>query len=361
MGSTILAPASAQSHVNIEFKNGDQIAKTLSLSELNVLAPALSLKVFEIHERAERSYRAFPARPVFDKVFGKEWEKAQEIVFTSIDGYQPSTPVAKFLSHDAYLAFAHEDGTPFTLTNTLQNNETAQLGPLYLIWDNINSTALLEAGASDMPWQVIRVELKFVAPFSDMSPPGHASAEAQRGFMHFRKYCMACHAINGEGGAKAPELNYPISVVEYIKPEYLKRWIENPQTIRYNTTMPRLAKEIPNRGKVAEELIAYLKAMSLSKRAPEKLRENISTPRNRIDNSFKTNGLKLSHEAGYSAMRSHFSSRYHVELQPAAAFTAAGGLAAANPQQSTPLGIPGVVETALELDAVTRHLLFFDP
>jgi len=246
-----LAPESAQSHVNIEFKNGDQIAKTLSLSELNVLAPALSLKVFEIHERAERSYRAFPARPVFDKVFGKEWEKAQEIVFTSIDGYQPSTPVAKFLSHDAYFAFAHEDGTPFTLTNTLQNNETAQLGPLYLIWDNINSTALLEAGASDMPWQVIRVELKFVAPFSDMSPPGHASAEAQRRFMHFRKYCMACHAVNGEGGAKAPELNYPTSVV---------------------------AKEIPNRGKVAEELIAYLKAMSLSKRAPEKLRENISTP-----------------------------------------------------------------------------------
>jgi len=271
-----LAPASAQSHVNIEFKDKGRIVKTLSLSELNAIAPAVPLKVFEIHERAERIYRAFPAGPVFDKVFGKDWEKAQEITFTSIDGYQPSTPVAKFLFHDAYLAFANEDGTPFTLINTLQNNETVQLGPLYLIWDNINSTALLESGASDMPWQIKRVELKFVAPFPNMSPPVNASAEVQRGFMHFRKYCMACHTINGEGGAKASELNYPTSVVEYIKPEYLKRWIENPQAIRYNTTMPGLAKEIPNRGKITEELIAYLKAMSIAKRAPAKPLENIS-------------------------------------------------------------------------------------
>ena len=241
-----LAPASGKSHVNIEFKNGDQIVKTLSLSELGTITPAVSLKVFEIHENAERIYRAFAARPVFDKVFGKDWEKAREIVFTSIDGYQPSIPVAKFLAHDAYFAFAREDGTPFTMTDTLQNNEIIQLGPLYLVWDNINSKALLESGAADMPWQIKSVEIKFVAPFPNMSPPPESSAEAQRGFMHFRKHCMACHTINGQGGGKAPELNYPASVVEYIRPEYLKRWIENPQSMRYNTAMPGLAEEIPN-------------------------------------------------------------------------------------------------------------------
>ena len=86
-----LAPASGKSHVNIEFKNGDQIVKTLSLSELGTITPAVSLKVFEIHENAERIYRAFSARPVFDKVFGKDWEKAQEIVYTSIDGYHQAS------------------------------------------------------------------------------------------------------------------------------------------------------------------------------------------------------------------------------------------------------------------------------
>lgn len=264
-----LAP-SAQNDTSIEFKNGDQIAKTLSLNDLSALVPAVSLKVFEVHENKERIYRAFPARPVFDKVFGKDWEEAQEIAFTSIDGYQPSVPVAKFLAHDAYFAFAYENGTPFTLTNTLQNNEVVSLGPLYLVWDNISSKALLEFGASDMPYQIKSVEIKFGTPFPNMSPPANASTEVQRGFMHFRKHCMACHTINGEGGGKAPELNYPASVVEYIKPEYLRRWIENPLSIRHNTTMPGLAKEIPNRREITRELIAYLKAMSANKRAPAK-------------------------------------------------------------------------------------------
>ncbi|SCX95887.1 Cytochrome c2 [Nitrosospira sp. Nl5] len=267
-GAFPLAPAFAQNDINIEFRGAGESIKVLSLDELRAITPAVSLKVFEIHENVERTYRAFPARPVLDYVFGKDWKKVREIVFTSIDGYRPSIPVAKFLAHDAYLAFAYEDGTPFTLTNTLQNNETVQLGPLYLVWDNIDSKALLAAGASDMSYQIKRVALESTSDLSNMSPPSGSSAEAQSGFMHFRKHCMACHTINGEGGGKAPELNYPASVVEYIKPEYLKRWIENPISIRYNTTMPGLAKEIPNRRKITEELIAYLKAISSSKRAP---------------------------------------------------------------------------------------------
>lgn len=275
-GAFPLAPAFSQNDISIEFKSADESIKVLSLDELRAITPAVSLKVFEIHENGERTYRAFPARPVFDNVFGNDWKKAREIVFTSIDGYQPSIPVAKFLAHDAYLAFAHGDGTPFTLTNTLQNNETVQLGPLYLVWDNIDSKALLAAGASDMPYQIKRIKLKSTSDLSSMSPPSDSSAEAQRGFAHFRKHCMACHTVNGQGGGKAPELNYPASVVEYIKPEYLKRWIENPISIRYNTTMPGLAKEIPNRQKITEELIAYLKAMSASKRAPAKPTEDTS-------------------------------------------------------------------------------------
>ena len=155
-----LAPASAQGAIDIEFKSNGQTVRALSLDDLRAIAPAVSIKIFEVHEKAERIYRALPARPVFDKVFGRDWEKAQEIVFTSIDGYQPSIPVVKLLAHDAYFAFAHEDGTPFTLTNRLQNNEIVQLGPLYLVWDNIKSKELLDAGASDMPYQIKRIELK---------------------------------------------------------------------------------------------------------------------------------------------------------------------------------------------------------
>ena len=265
------ALAFSQSNIGIEFKDKNQIVKILTLSDLTTEVPAVSLKIFEIHEKKTHIYKAYPARALFDKTFGKEWLKAEEIVLISMDGYQASIPVTKFLSHDAYFAFAHDDDSPFTMTNILQNNEVVQLGPLYLTWDNMKSKVLLEDGASDMPYQVKSIELTtFATRFPNLSPPAKASAEVRRGFLHFRKYCMACHMINGEGGGKAPELNYPTSVVEYIKPEYLTRWIENPSSIRHNTLMPALAQEIPNRAKVTKEIIAYLKAMSTTKRSPKR-------------------------------------------------------------------------------------------
>ncbi len=264
-----LLPAFAENH-DIEFRKDGHPVRTLSVNELRSIVPDVSLEVFEAHERQNRTYRAVPVQKVFDSVFGKGWRQAQEIIFTSIDGFQPSLPVEKFLAHEGYLALAHVDGTPFTLTNRLQNDEVVPLGPLYLIWDNIGSKMLLEAGASEMPYQITRVELKSEMPFPNMIPPKDSPDQVQQGFTHFRQHCATCHTINGEGGAKAPELNYPVSVTEYIQPEYLKRWIMKPQSIRYSTLMPGLAEEMPDRDKVADDIIAYLKAMSLTKRAPAK-------------------------------------------------------------------------------------------
>lgn len=140
------------------------------------------------------------------------------------------------------------------------------------MWDNLQSKALLDDGASGMPYQVIGVELTTLARrYPNLSLPAQASPQVQRGFLHFRKHCMSCHTINGEGGGKAPELNYPASVTEYLRSEYLTRWIENPASVRYNTVMPPLAAEIPNRATVTQEIIAYLRMMSSAKRRPEKM------------------------------------------------------------------------------------------
>lgn len=266
--SPVYAQANAV-EASIEFRNPNGLVKSLKPEELNALTQQKTLKVFEVHEGRERQYEIYPAQAVFDQVFGSGWRTADEIIFTCQDGYQPGIPVAKFLTYDAYLAVASADNTPFTLSNTLQNHEVVALGPAYLIWDNLKSPVLLDEGASDMPYQIIRIELaSFAARFAGMFPPAGASAEARQGFLHFRKYCMACHTINSQGGDKAPELNYPVSVTEYFKPGYLKQWIDNPASLRYNTTMPALAAAIPEREKVIAEIIAYLTAMRDVKRMP---------------------------------------------------------------------------------------------
>jgi cytochrome c2 len=260
--------AASNDHTTIEFKQGDKVVKVLSLDAIRAITAGVSLKIFEPHENRERIYQVLPARPVLDHVFGKEWEQAREIVFTSIDGYQPSVPVEKFLAHPAYFAVASADDVPFTIKNVVRNNQVEQLGPLYLVWDNLNSKELLASGTSDLPYQIMRITLRHDVPFPNILPPPHASEEVKRGYTHFRQHCIACHTINGEGGGKGPELNYPTSVVEYIKPEYLRRWIMSPQSIRYNTLMPGLPRGIPNAEQVTEELITYLKVMSIMKRDP---------------------------------------------------------------------------------------------
>jgi mono/diheme cytochrome c family protein len=256
-------------NTRIEFKNRGEIVRILHLEEFTAIASERFLKIYEPHEKRMRTYQVYSAQSLFDHVFGKNWREAEEIVFLCADGYQPSIPVAKFLAYDAYFAFASTDDSPFMLENVLQNNETVKLEPLYLVWDNLKSTELREEGAADMPYQIKEIELtSFAARFPALSPPANASQQVQQGFLHFRKHCIACHTINGQGGGKAPELNYPLSVTEYIKPEFLKRWIDDPSSIRYNTTMPALTAEIPAREKVIEELIAYLKAISTVKRLP---------------------------------------------------------------------------------------------
>ena len=268
-----LATALAGSANDIEFKKEGEVLKTLSVDDLRAMVPEVSLKVFEPHEKQNRIYRVLPARQVFENVFGKGWEKAEEIAFTSIDGYQPNIPVAKFLAHDGYFAFANGDDSPFTLAPKLRNHDSIPLGPLYVVWDNIESPVLLKAGTSDMPYQIKSITLRVEAPLpNNMAPPSGSTAKVLQGFKHFRQHCVACHSINGEGGQRAPDLNFPMSVVEYWKPEYLKRWIMDPQSIRYNTTMPALRKDLPDRDRVTEELIAYLKAMSGAKRTPAHLR-----------------------------------------------------------------------------------------
>lgn len=254
---------------SIEFKHNGATTRILTLTEIDQHLTKQTLKIFETHEKKERIYQVYSASSLFDFIFGSNWRTSEEIVFICEDHYQPSIPVKKFLQHDAYFAFASADHQPFTLKNLLQNDEKVQLGPLYLIWNNLNSRDLLNEGATDMPYQIISIELTaFATRFPTIFPPKNASIKVQNGFLHFRKHCFACHTINGEGSGKAMELNYPVSVTEYIQPAYLKLWIDNPTAIRFNSKMPPLAPEIPNRNKVIDEIIAYLAAMRTIKPQP---------------------------------------------------------------------------------------------
>lgn len=254
---------------SIAFFDRGKSTKQLTLREMQRLVPVQSVTVFEPHEKKKMTYRGFSFNALMDKVYGLEWTEREELLATCEDGYQPSISIQTFKQFPSFLVYESEGTDGFKIVNKLQGGERVPLGPFYLIWDNLKFPDVSKEGATVWPYQIKAIDLiRFSDKFPRMAPPLKASAAVRRGFGVFRKDCLPCHTINGEGGAKGVELNYPASVTEYFQAEWLRRWILDPSTIRFGSNMPAFSKQRVDAKKDLDDLIAYLREMARNKKAP---------------------------------------------------------------------------------------------
>lgn len=261
--------SSAQSGVLVFKQHGNDF-KTISLENLKKLIPPTKVEVLEPQESQKREYIGFPVNQLLTIVYGDQWKHVDHILFTCKDGYQPSIPTENFIRFNSYLVYDRPNNKEFTLISKLQNDELVKLGPFYLVWDDIKFPEVLRIGVVDWPYQITTIDLiNFSDRFPRMAPPKNSSDAVKSGFNYFRTYCMNCHTVNGEGGKKAQELNYPVSVTEYFKEPWLKKWINNPRNISYNSTMPALDPNVEDREKIIDNIISYLKVMKDNKHKPE--------------------------------------------------------------------------------------------
>ena len=222
----------------------------------------MEAKVYEPHEHAERRYRGFRTVDLLREVFGPDWLNSDEVVFQCADGYESVVPVERLKNHPSYLAF-ESPGRPFRLMNRAQGKEDVALGPYYLVWGNLEDHALRKEDGAYWPYQVVSVELiRFEERYPKLVPPKNASKSVRRGFEVFRTHCMTCHSVNGQGGKKGIDLNAPVSVTEYWKEVWLKRWISDPAKMRPGTAMPPLDPQMPDRQRALEDVVRYLRAMA---------------------------------------------------------------------------------------------------
>jgi len=257
----ILLPSLTQA-TPLKFEIGGKEVKTLSASEIK--QQAKEIVVIEPHENQNITYLAVPMIQLFEQAYGKNWDQREEVVFTCSDGYQPSIPLRAFKNHKAFLAVGRKSGK----FEVKDRGKTIPVGPYYLIWENIKDKEQRKKGAGVWPYQVVSLDLIFFAEkFPGLAPPKKHSKQVERGFMSFRTHCMKCHTMNGDGGKKAVELNYPINVTEYFNSKWLYKYA--PLKIRFNSQMPALPLGIPNRKQTIKDLIAYLKAMKRAKRTPK--------------------------------------------------------------------------------------------
>lgn len=261
------APAAAQELAFL--RDGAAVARVELEQLIAACAPSVVAVDDPYYGRAKR-FHAMPLRCVFARGLGGQPAPGDNVFLRALDGYTRPAAGELLASESVWLAFADADrsaGSPgsadFEPAWEPIDRRQLEPAPFYLIWSGEGEN---DPHRHPWPYQLAQIEIAPLAGlYPHVAPPGAAvgSAEAH-GFAVFRNQCIACHAINGEGGSVGPDLNVPRSIVEYRPVEQIKAYIRNPRSFRY-TTMP--AHESLSDADL-DALIAYFRAMSRAKHDP---------------------------------------------------------------------------------------------
>lgn len=259
-------PASASTSPALSVVKGGQ--RNLAFAAgVSAVVPAQRIEVREPLSGRRMTFEGSPAVPLLDAAFGKGWRDKDAVVFHCADGYQSLIKVARILRYEPVLAHRIVDGSSFHVKNA--GGTTVPLAPYYLVWNNLAHPELEAQGAKGWPYQVEALEpVDEPTALSPAEPPAGTGKSVRKGYEYFKTHCVACHSINGVGGRVGPELNYPTSVTEYVKAEWLERWILDPTSVRHRTAMPGLPRLLPRRKRIAGAIIEYLDAMQTKKIPP---------------------------------------------------------------------------------------------
>lgn len=217
------------------------------------------------YHRAMR-YRAVPLAVVLREL-GLSAADTLEVVAT--DGFVAQLPGALALQQgpgraQPWLAIEAKDA-PWPVLPDRPHGA----GPLYIVWP-------VDQGVSSEQWPyaVARLHVREAPerrwPEITVAAGLPASDPARRGQAVFIVQCMACHTMNGAGGATmGPDLNRPMSPVEYFQPQALRQLVRNTASVRRwpAQVMPAFSTEQLSEAAL-DDLIAYLRHMAQRRQLP---------------------------------------------------------------------------------------------
>lgn len=242
--------------------------RTFTLDQLRRALPTDTAAVARdpAYEGRAKRYTGFPLDRLL-ALAGVRTSGEEVLYFVASDGYRATMaePAADPRVRGT-VAFADLDA-PAGWEPVKHGSSSISPAPFYLVWSARAPADSALAMARPWPFQLARIEV--VDPrrkYDRIRPTGIAAQDpVMRGFRAFAieshggDQCVACHALNRQGGAVGPELNVPRNITEYRDEAALRAFILNSRAFRAGSAMP------PFQGKLTDQelddILAYLRWM----------------------------------------------------------------------------------------------------
>ena len=250
-------------------RDGQDIGQT-DLETLRRHCGVQRVRIDDPYYGSPKEFLACPFGAILVDAFGEPPDvlATREFLLHALDGYVKPASGAQLVSEGGYLAFADAELTdanarPFQPVWQPIDRRQLDPSPFYLVWQGVSPD---DAESWPWPYKLARIEISSVTrQYPRTVPKGQpAGSPAAEGYALFSRLCIACHAMNGQGGRVGPDLNVPRSIVEYRPKDQIMDFIRNPESFRYSSMPAHLhlsASEL-------ESLVAYFEVMKDQKLDP---------------------------------------------------------------------------------------------
>lgn len=256
------AAQASRAQAELRFVRLGRAVAVLDLSALLQAAPERVVAGEDPYYERPKRFRALPLEPILVAAFAEDVAslRQKDFVLRARDGYAVPLSGARLCEGGAHIAIADAELPDWEPIGPQRANP----GPFYLIWARPEQGHL---ATHPRPWQLASIEIVDGEQLFPHALPRGVAADsaAARGAHLFRARCIACHAMNRDGGHVGPDLNVPQNITEYRPPAQIRAYIREPRTFRYGN--------MPSHRELSEaqldDLMSYFVTMRAQKHDPE--------------------------------------------------------------------------------------------